>query len=74
MVVPEGLLERMQLVLGRKALDRGEGDPVSLHREHGARFDGLPVHVDRAGAAVGCVAAHVRAGQPKLIADRVDQQ
>ena len=37
-------------------------------------FTGSPVQMDGAGAAVGRVAADVRAGQPELVAQRVDQQ
>ncbi len=74
MVVPEGLLDRMELAVRGHALDRGDLRAVGLHGQDRARLHGLAVQVDRAGAAVGRVAAHVGAGQTKLVAQGVDQQ
>ena len=73
-IVPEGLLQRMQLVLGGEPLDRSQRRAVGLHCEHRARLHGQAVHVDRASSAVGRVAANVRPGQPEVIAYRMDQQ
>src|SRR5919109_1713592 len=67
--LPEGLLERMQLAVPRQALDRRDLAAVGLDREHGARLHREPVEVDRAGAAEGRVAADLRPGQPKVVAE-----
>ena len=47
---------------------------VGLHGEHRARLDRPAVQQDGAGAAVGRVAADVRAGEPQHLADQVDEQ
>src|SRR5919199_1520341 len=47
----EGLLHRMPHAVLRDAPDGGDLMPVSLHRQYRARFDRLPVDVDRAGPA-----------------------
>ena len=48
--------------------------PSAIGGEHGARLHRLAVVQDDAGAAVGGVAAPVRAGQAELVAEEVDQQ
>jgi hypothetical protein len=65
---------------GRKPLwcplDTGDGvdhRAVGLHREQAARFDGVAVEFDRAGATFPRLTAHVRRGVA-LFAQRVDQQ
>src|SRR5712691_5587817 len=60
-LLPETLLHRVQLARRCQTLDRQDVGALGLHREHGARFHGLAVQVDGAGAALGGVAAHVRA-------------
>ena len=56
------------------ALDGGDLAAVGLDGEHRARLGALPVDVDGARAAVAGVAADVRAGQPEVVAQEVDQQ
>ena len=73
-LVPEGLLEWMEVRAPRHPLDGLDAAPVGLDREHRARLGALAVDVDRAGAAVARVAADVRAGQPEVVAQQVDEQ
>src|SRR3989440_8188462 len=73
-VLPEGLLERMELAALRETLDRLELAAVGLDREHGARLHRVTVQVDRAGAAQGRVAADLRPGEPKVVAEEVHEQ
>src|SRR6266568_7512609 len=61
--LPKALLERMELALGREALDRGQLGAVGLDSEHRARLDGLLVHQNRAGAANRGLAADVGPGE-----------
>src|SRR5439155_24557168 len=48
--------------------------PVRLDGEHRARLDRLAVEQDRARAARRGVAADVRARQPELLAEEVDEE
>jgi len=73
-VLAKCLLHGMQLVLGRKALDREHGRAFSLQRQHGAGFDGLAVDMDDAAAALRRVAAHMRPGQAKLLTQQLHQE
>ena len=70
----EGTLHGMELAVLREALDRRHLAAVGLHREHGARLHGLAVDVHGAGAAVGRVAADVRPGQAKPVAQELHKQ
>ncbi len=45
-----------------------------LDREHAARLHGLAVYMHDACAALAGVAADMRAGQPKLLAQEIDEQ
>ena len=47
--------------------------PFGLDGEHGATLHRLAVEIDRAGAAMGGVAADMGAGQIQVLADKVDQ-
>ena len=47
---------------------------VAPFDEQHAGLDGHPVEDHRAGAAVACVAADMRAGQPAVVADEVDEK
>ena len=73
-LLPEALLQRVQLAGAGQALHRADLVPVGLDGEHGAGLDRAAVHQHRARAAVGGVAAHVRAGQPQSPADQVGEQ
>src|SRR6476469_2161811 len=61
-------LHGVQLAVPRKPLDRRDLGAIGLHREHGARLDGLAVDVHRAGAARRGVTTDVGAGQAELLA------
>src|SRR5487761_460390 len=73
-LLPETLLERVQLARRGQALHGGDLAAVDLHREHRAGLDRPAVDEHRAGTAVGRVAAPVRAGQPDAAADQVGEQ
>ena len=70
----EALLDRVEDAVTLERLDRPDLVALAHHGERGARLDRLPVHQHDARAAVGRVAAPVRAGQPGRVADEVDQQ
>src|SRR2546427_219216 len=73
-LLPEALLDRMQLAVLREALDRRDGGAVGLDREHRARLHRLAVHEDHARAALARVAADVGSGEPDDLPDVVHQQ
>src|SRR5207249_7653564 len=73
-LLPKALLERMELALGREALDCGQFGAVGLDGKHRARLDGLLVHQNRAGAANRSLAADVSPGEPRHFTQVVDQQ
>ena len=51
MMVVEGLLKGMQLSIDGKPLDRRYRTTIGLHGKHEAGLNGLPIEMDRAGAA-----------------------
>jgi hypothetical protein len=57
-----------------QALDGGHAGAVCLHRQHVAGLHRAAVQVDGAGAALGGVAAHVRAGEAQLLAQELDEK
>src|SRR6267143_869662 len=73
-LLPEPLLNRVELAVLRQPLDRHDVGAVRLDGEEGAGLDGLAVHDDRAGAALARVTADVRPGEADGLADVVDQE
>ena len=73
-VLPERLLQRVQRAFLAHSLDRRDLGAVGLDGEQRAGLDRLAVEVDGARAAVGRVAADVRAGEPERLAQEVDQE
>src|SRR5579859_1818490 len=73
-LVPESLLDGVQLIAVGHALDGREVAAVGLDGEHRAALDRLAVHVDRARAALAGVAADVRSGQAYDIPEVVHEQ
>src|SRR6266849_5034174 len=73
-LLPEALLDRVQLAVLGEPFDRHDVGAVGLDGEHVARLHRLAVHDDRAGAALARVAAHVGPGQPDVLSDVVDEQ
>src|SRR5215469_16049653 len=67
-------LHRMESVLLGQALDGGDLVTIMHHRERQAAIDALSVDDDRAGAALSLVAALLRAGQPEILAQRIEQR
>jgi hypothetical protein len=70
----ERLLHGMQFVGGCKPLDGQHRCAFGLQRQDGAGFDSLAIDMDNATAALGSVAAHMRAGQPQLLPQELHQQ
>ena len=52
----------------------GDLGALALEREHGAGLDGDAVDMHDAGAALGGVAADMRAGEPQVLAQELHQQ
>ena len=73
-LVPESLLHRVELAVSGQAFDGQDARAVGLHGEHGAAFDGLAVHLDRACAAQRRLAADVRSGEADDLAQVVDEE
>src|SRR3712207_769863 len=73
-VLPERLLDGVQLVAGGQALDRGELGSVGLDGEQQAGPDRFTVHQHRAGAAHAVLAADVRAGEAEVLAEEVGER
>src|SRR6266568_4468808 len=73
-LVPEGLLDRVELIALGHAFNGREAAAVGLDGEHRAALDRLAVHVDRACAALAGVAADVRSGQAHDIPEVVHEQ
>ena len=70
----EALLDGVELAVDLERLDRADLVPGGHRREDRARLHGLAVEQHDAGAAVGGVAAPVRAGQVERLADEVHEQ
>src|SRR5229473_521179 len=73
-LVPECLLQWMELAVLGHALDRGDVSTLGLDGEHRAALDRLAVDQDRAGAALTGVAADVGAGEAGFVADVMHEQ
>src|SRR2546423_4765096 len=67
-LVPDRLLDRVQLAILGHALDRLQALALGLDGEHRAALDGLAVDQDGARAALAGVASDVRAGEPQVVA------
>src|SRR5262245_7021211 len=72
--LPETFLNRMKFAVLFEPFDSTDFATVRLHGEDGAGLHGLAIDQDRARAAVRRVATNVRAGEPKLVAQKVHQQ
>src|SRR5712691_4501988 len=73
-LVPERLLQRVELAVLGHALDRGEVPALGLDGEHRAALHRLAVDEDRAGAALAGVTSDVGSGEPGNIADVMHEQ
>jgi hypothetical protein len=73
-LVPESLLERVELSILGHALDRCEVPAFRLDSEHRAALDSFAVDQDRAGAALARVAPYVGAGEAYDIAKVMHEQ
>ena len=73
-LLPEPLLDGVELVACREALHRRDGMTIRLNGEHGARFHGFAVQQDGTGAADGSFAADVGTGQASGFAQKMYQE
>src|SRR5713101_3640576 len=73
-LLPEGVLDGVQLAVLGHAFDRGDLRAVGLDGQHGTGLHGLSIQMDGAGPALAGVAAHVRAREPGQLADEVHEQ
>src|SRR5438309_10877843 len=70
----EAFLDRMELAILLEPLDSRDRSLIGLNREHRARLHRAAVHENGARAAVGRIAADVRAGHPEVLAEEVDEK
>src|SRR5207248_4104622 len=73
-LVPESLLDGMELAGLGDALDGGDLPALELHGEERAALDGLAVDEHRARSALARVAADVRARQTQHIAQEMHEE
>src|SRR5712691_13051033 len=73
-LLPEPLLDRVELAVLRQPFDRHDVGAVRLDGEEIAGLDGLAVHEDRARPALAGVTADVRPGEAHRLADVVHQE
>ena len=71
---PQRRLHLGERAVGREPFDRGDLRTVRLGREHRASLDRHAVQQDRAGTALAGFAADLRAGQPEVFTEEVDEQ
>src|SRR5712692_5960319 len=74
MLLPEGGLQRMQLLGAANPFDRGDRLAPGLEGEHGTALDRVPVDEDGACAALARVAADVGAREVEVVTKDLDQQ
>ena len=67
-------LHRMQRAVGGEALYGGDVRTVGFDREHGAALHRRSTDVHDTRAALARIAADVRAGEPEVFTDEVDEQ
>src|SRR5438105_1209385 len=73
MMVPERLLQRVQLVASGEPLDSAHAGTLGLHCKHQAGAHRLVVDQHGAGAADAVLAAEMRAGEAAILAQRIGQ-
>src|SRR2546428_9899140 len=73
MLLPEALLDRMEIAVLGEPFDGRDRRAVRLHREERARLHRLPVHEDGARAALARISAHVHARDTHGLPDGVDE-
>src|SRR4030095_8062653 len=73
-LLPESLLNRMELAVLFQPFDGLDLTPVGLDRKESAGLDRLSVQMHRASAAVGGIAPDVSPGQAEDLADAMDKQ
>jgi hypothetical protein len=72
-MVPERLLQRVQLIAGGEPLDSAHPRTLGLRREHQAGAHRLVVDQHGAGTADAVLAAEMRAGEATILAQCVGQ-
>ena len=70
----ERLLKGMEIAIRGQAFDRSQFGTIGLNRQHNAGANRFAVEMDRTGAAHAMLAANMRAGQSKILTQKVRQQ
>jgi hypothetical protein len=74
-VLMESRLYRVQrAAAGRETFDRRDPGAVGHHSENRAGFDGLPVDIDGAGAALRCVATDMSSREAEIVTEQMNQK
>src|SRR5262249_9240644 len=74
MLLPESLLNRMELPILFQSFDGGDLAPIRLDCKKSAGLDRLSIQMYRASTAVGGIAADMSPGQAEHVADTMDKQ
>jgi hypothetical protein len=74
MLLPEALLQWVQLAILRQALDRGNLGTIGLHREDSAAFHALAIDMDNAGSTLAGIAADMGASKVQLFTQVMNKQ
>src|SRR5215475_13587224 len=74
MLLPESLLNRMELSILLQSLNCGDLAPICLDRKKSAGLDRLSIQMHRASAAVGGIAADMSPSQAEDVADAMDEE
>jgi hypothetical protein len=73
-LIPERLLQRSELAVGRQSLDSRDALTVDLDREHRARLDRSSIDQNGARSTLAGIAANVRACQAKVFPEEVHKK
>jgi hypothetical protein len=73
-MLAEGRLHGMKIAIFCETFDGQDFRTFGLSGKHGARLHRAAIDMNDAGAALARVAADMRAGETKLIADELDKQ
>jgi hypothetical protein len=74
-IVVERLLHGMErITFVGETFDRYDAATICLHCQHRATLDRLAINMDRAGTALAGITTHMRAGQPQVVTQGMNQQ
>src|SRR3972149_3910638 len=73
-LIPKGLLERVELPPLRQTFDGGDLGAIGLDGKHETGTDGRAVYQHRAASADAVLATHVSPGEAEALAEKIGQQ